>query len=271
MWRWFSINIGDSLHFGGIRLGTAAGDLHRGWVSVDGEVTSVREWQVRTELADDGLTQRVVHAIVSDKRNRTYHLTGDVLRVADIGKSGGTVVNEGLTRWICRTDRGDDVVRVRHRRVPPPGRRPRETCRSSGLTGQWIGCADERGHHRRGPATRRGSRRPGGRGAPPLGRGVVGHQRFRPRDDLGGCELSSCSKGGGPCRRPDRPRAPTSGWRPACSGWPRYRVPVPAVVGAGAEDGLPPGWLVVERLEGETIPRDVFSATMTTRWRLGPD
>jgi hypothetical protein len=109
MWRWFSINIGDSLHFGGIRLGTAAGDLHRGWVSVDGEVTSVREWQVRTELADDGLTQRVVHAIVSDKRNRTYHLTGDVLRVADIGKSGGTVVNEGLTRWICRTDRGETL------------------------------------------------------------------------------------------------------------------------------------------------------------------
>ena len=99
MWRWFSVNIGDSLHFGGIRLGTAAGDLHRGWVSADGEVTSIKEWQLRTEPADDGLTQRVVHAVVVDKRNRTYHLTGDVLRVADIGKSGGTVVNEGLTRW----------------------------------------------------------------------------------------------------------------------------------------------------------------------------
>jgi hypothetical protein len=107
MWRWFSINIGDSVHFGGIRLGTAAGDLHRGWVSVDGEVTSIKEWQLRTELADDGLTQRVVHGVVVDKRNRTYHLTGDVLRVADIGKSGGTVVNEGLTRWTWRTDRGD--------------------------------------------------------------------------------------------------------------------------------------------------------------------
>ena len=32
MWRWFSINIGDAMHFGGIRLGTDAGDLHRGWV-----------------------------------------------------------------------------------------------------------------------------------------------------------------------------------------------------------------------------------------------
>jgi aminoglycoside phosphotransferase (APT) family kinase protein len=32
-------------------------------------------------------------------------------------------------------------------------------------------------------------------------------------------------------------------------------VPVPEVVGAGADDGLLPGWLVVERLQGETIPR----------------
>jgi len=32
-------------------------------------------------------------------------------------------------------------------------------------------------------------------------------------------------------------------------------VPVPAVVGAGATDGLDDGWLVVERLDGETIAR----------------
>src|SRR3954454_14401873 len=39
MWRWFSINIGGTdatldqgVHFGGIRIGTDAGDLHRGWV-----------------------------------------------------------------------------------------------------------------------------------------------------------------------------------------------------------------------------------------------
>ena len=76
-------------------------------MSVDGEVTSVKEWKLRTELDDDELTQRVVHAVVVDKRERAYHLTGEVLRVADIGKSGGTVVNEGLTRWTCRTASGD--------------------------------------------------------------------------------------------------------------------------------------------------------------------
>ncbi len=105
MWRWFSINIGDSLHLGGIRLGTSAGDLHRGWVFDDGRLSSIKEWRLRTELGDDGLTQRVVHLVAADNHGREHHLTGDVLRVADIGKAGGTVVNEGLTRW---THLGDD-------------------------------------------------------------------------------------------------------------------------------------------------------------------
>jgi hypothetical protein len=99
MWRWFSINVGEDLHFGGIRLGTEVGDLHRGWVWDAGRVASVAEWRVHTELADDGVTQRVVHLEVLDKEDRTYPLRGDVLRVADLGKSGGTMVNEGLARW----------------------------------------------------------------------------------------------------------------------------------------------------------------------------
>jgi aminoglycoside phosphotransferase (APT) family kinase protein len=35
-------------------------------------------------------------------------------------------------------------------------------------------------------------------------------------------------------------------------------VPVPEVVAMGAHDKLGPGWLVVERLEGETIPRKIL-------------
>ena len=35
-------------------------------------------------------------------------------------------------------------------------------------------------------------------------------------------------------------------------------VPVPHVVAAGVEGGLDPGWMVVERLEGETIPRKLL-------------
>jgi hypothetical protein len=99
MWRWFSINVGDDLHFGGIRLGTDAGDLHRGWVWDGTRATSVAEWRVRTELEDDGVTHRVVHLDVVDKSGRTFPLRGDVLRIAPIGQAGGTLVNEGLARW----------------------------------------------------------------------------------------------------------------------------------------------------------------------------
>jgi len=112
MWRWFSINIGDDLHFGGIRLGTGAGDLHRGWVSDGGRVASVRHWGLSTELADDGFTHRAVHLEVTDKADRVHRLTGRVLRVADIGRPGGTVINEGLTEW---THHGEDgTTRVGH-------------------------------------------------------------------------------------------------------------------------------------------------------------
>jgi hypothetical protein len=99
MWRWFSISVGDDVHFGGIRLGTDAGDLHRGWVWDGQRATSVAEWRVRTELADDGVTQRVVHLEVLDKAGRTHALRGDVLRVADTTQKSGTMVNEGLARW----------------------------------------------------------------------------------------------------------------------------------------------------------------------------
>jgi len=111
MWRWFSINVGDDVHFGGIRLGTGAGDLHRGWVweGATGRATSVAEWGVRTEVADDGITQAVTHLTVRDKSDRSHRLRGDVLRVADIGQAGGTMVNEGLARWTYSPDDGSDA------------------------------------------------------------------------------------------------------------------------------------------------------------------
>jgi hypothetical protein len=102
MWRWFSINIGDDTHFGGIRIGTDSGDLHRGWVWRDGAHSSIREWDVRTELEDDGITHRVSHVRATDKQGRVHELRADVVRVAphrmDQG-NGGSVLNEGLARW----------------------------------------------------------------------------------------------------------------------------------------------------------------------------
>src|SRR5207248_307343 len=101
MWRWFSINISDDVHFGGIRIGTDAGDLHRGWVWRDGEATSIREWDVRTELADDGLTHRVSHVRATDKRDRAHELRADVLRVFGIPQQrrGGTATGRAAS-WV---------------------------------------------------------------------------------------------------------------------------------------------------------------------------
>jgi hypothetical protein len=100
MWRWFSINIGDETHFGGIRIGTEAGDLHRGWVWTEGALTSLAEWRVRTETQADGVTQKRVWLTAVDKAGREHALEGEVLRVFPGGaKAGETRVNEGLTRW----------------------------------------------------------------------------------------------------------------------------------------------------------------------------
>jgi hypothetical protein len=117
MWRWFSINIGDDLHFGGIRIGTDAGDLHRGWVWSDGEASSIRTWDVRTELATDGVTHRLTDVRATDKRGRVHELHGELLRVAPVAHEVGerrTVINEGLARWTCRGKTGYGIAEYLH-------------------------------------------------------------------------------------------------------------------------------------------------------------
>lgn len=110
LWRWFSINVGETTHLGGIRIGTDAGDLHRGWVWAGDRAISVAEWRVRTELDEDALTHRVVHLEVVDKAGRVHALRGDVERVAAIGRLEGTRVNEGLTRWTYLSGPGERGV-----------------------------------------------------------------------------------------------------------------------------------------------------------------
>lgn len=115
MWRWFSINVDADLHLGGIRIGTDAGDLHRGWVLDAGRAASVAAWEIETETLDDNLTQHVVHLEVVTKPGDRYQLRGDVLRVADIGQAKGTRINEGLTRWSLVGRNGEQVTgRVGH-------------------------------------------------------------------------------------------------------------------------------------------------------------
>ncbi len=115
MWRWFSINIGDDVHFGGIRIGTEDGDLHRGWVWKDGAHASVREWRVKTGTRDDGVTQKTVDLTVVDSEGREHALRADVMRVIPGGANpGGTIVNEGLAKWTHEGVTGYGIAEYLH-------------------------------------------------------------------------------------------------------------------------------------------------------------
>ena len=121
MWRWFSINIDDDTHFGGIVIGTEGGDLHRGWVWRDGGHESIAEWKVTSELEDDGVTHRATHVLATDKAGRTHALDAEVLRVEPGSK--------GVKPDTHDRERGAGPVDLRrphrhgHQRVPPPARR----------------------------------------------------------------------------------------------------------------------------------------------------
>jgi hypothetical protein len=117
MWRWFSINVGDDVHFGGIRIGTEAGDLHRGWVWRDGAAASVRRWDVRTALAADGVTHTRTHLVVTDSQARRHELSGELLRVAPVAHQLGdrrTLLNEGLARWTYDGRTGYGIAEYLH-------------------------------------------------------------------------------------------------------------------------------------------------------------
>jgi hypothetical protein len=117
MWRWFSINIDDDTHFGGIVIGTEAGDLHRGWVWRDGSHESIAEWKVTSDLEDDGVTHRATHILATDKAGRTHALDAEVLRV-EPGSKGvkpdTTIVNEGLARWTYEGRTGTGISEYLH-------------------------------------------------------------------------------------------------------------------------------------------------------------
>ena len=117
MWRWFSINIDDATHFGGIVIGTDAGDLHRGWVWRDGASESIANWKVSSELEDDGVTHRATHVVATDKAGRDHVLEAEILRV-EPGRAGvranATIVNEGLATWTYEGRTGTGISEYLH-------------------------------------------------------------------------------------------------------------------------------------------------------------
>lgn len=100
-WRWFSMNVGDDVHLGGIRVGTGAGDLQRGWLWRNGGSLGLRELAVETTLEADGLRQRALTLTARDKQGATHIIMGEVLRVLPLTARGHDqmAIFEGLTRW----------------------------------------------------------------------------------------------------------------------------------------------------------------------------
>ena len=132
MWRWFSINIDDDTHFGGIVIGTDAGDLHRGWVWRDGEHESIAEWKV---------TQRARGRRRDAPRDaRRRHRQGRARARARRRAAPGRAGHDGHPAQHDDRQRGPRPLdlrgphRHRHQRVPPPARRRRPARRPDHLT-----------------------------------------------------------------------------------------------------------------------------------------
>ena len=83
----------------------------------DGEHTSIAEWQVTSELEDDGVTHRRSFVTAVDKLGRERELVADVIRI-EPGARGvvpsTTIVNEGLARWTYEGRTGTGISEYLH-------------------------------------------------------------------------------------------------------------------------------------------------------------
>ena len=251
MWRWFSINIGEDMHFGGIRLGTDAGDLHRGWVW-DGDA---RHLGRRVAGADRAGRRRRHPPRRAPRRGRQ---DGPHLPAARRRAAGGR--HRPGRRHHGQRGPGPLDLRGPRRRDAAPATASASTCTSSTTAGGLSSPSSRDGATARATtelAAALGHRLGGTvrRPASPLGRRVARHQRVRARAHGDGAarplilqmDRGTAPRGrvrmeaGAAARRGDGRRAGARAWSP----WAR-------ATGSGAS------WLVVERLEGETIPRKIL-------------
>jgi hypothetical protein len=116
MWRWFSINVGDDVHFGGIRMGTEAGDVHKGWVWRDGRSSGIRRWDLKTVVNDDEMTPKSLDAVITDKEGREHKLHGEIIRVWEMVRDKTMAVQECLTRFeLAGVGEGCGISEYMHR------------------------------------------------------------------------------------------------------------------------------------------------------------
>ena len=249
MWRWFSINIGEDMHFGGIRLGTDAGDLHRG-LGVGRHAGHLGGRVARADRAD----RRRGHPPCGPPRRGRQ--VGPRLPAARRRAAGGRHRpgrghhgQRGAGPLDLRGPGGPGADRLRDLRVPAPARRRREACRP----------------RRVGMAPRRSTEELAGA----LGRRLDGTVRGLRRLSGGASRVTSAFELETPGHAP-RPlilqmdrgvNAPSGRVRTEAALLRAAHdagVPVPGVVALGEGDDLGASWLVVERIEGETIPRKIL-------------
>ena len=118
MWRWFSINIDDDTHFGGIVIGTDGGDLHRGWVWRDGAPRVDRRVEGH-ERPRGRRRHPPAHATWSPP-TRPGHDTSSRPRCSGSSRAARassrrtTIVNEGLARWTYEGRTGTGISEYLH-------------------------------------------------------------------------------------------------------------------------------------------------------------
>jgi hypothetical protein len=116
MWRWFSINVGDDVHFGGIRMGTEAGDVHKGWVWRDGRSSGIRRWDLKTVVNDDEMTPKSLDAVITDKEGREHKHHGEIIRVWEMVRDKTMALQECLTRFeLAGVGEGYGISEYMHR------------------------------------------------------------------------------------------------------------------------------------------------------------
>ena len=100
MWRWFSVNVGDDVHFARSASGPwPATSTEDGFGRMARPPRSATGTSPELPMTASPMRQP---RSATDKRDRVHELRGDVLRVYGVPHKTGdgyTVVNEGLARW----------------------------------------------------------------------------------------------------------------------------------------------------------------------------
>jgi hypothetical protein len=114
-WRWMAINLGEDMHVGGFCTRIDGRELHRGWVWRGGEAVSVRAWEFDTRFAADGTTPIECVVRCTDKRDRVFVITGEVLGLFPMRPTSNTVIQTAVVRWRFEDRIGHGLTDYMHR------------------------------------------------------------------------------------------------------------------------------------------------------------